>query len=78
MQHPLSIRAMQKVIAQGRPGATLTKEADVANPIVLTDKDFADHEHLHGHDGLVLVLAHTNLLDEKAAMPGDSARCRHA
>ena len=38
-------------------------------PIVLTEDDFADHEHLRGHAGFVLVLAHTNLLDEKAAAP---------
>jgi len=41
------------------------------NPIVLTDEDFADHEHIRGHDGFVLVLAHTNMLDEKTAAPDE-------
>jgi hypothetical protein len=49
----------------------LTGEADVPKPIILTENDFADHEHLRGHDGFVLVLAHTNLLDEKATAPDD-------
>jgi hypothetical protein len=49
----------------------LTGEAHVPKPIVLTENDFADHEQLRGHDGFVLILAHTNLLDEKAAAPDD-------
>src|ERR1700744_376897 len=38
----------------------------------LTERDFDKNDKLQSDDGCVLVLTHTNLLDEEAARPDDS------